>query len=385
MSIVRYTEAIMRLEKQLIFWLAALMLFALLLWVLSGVLMPFVAGLVLAYLLDPLADRLEKLGINRLLATTIIIGLCLLIFIVVLVAILPFLAGELGSFIQKLPGYVGRLQTLASEQGGALAQKFNFSFFEKLGIKPGEGGDASKAISQVISKGGEWLGKIVASVWSGGQALIGVLSLLVITPVVAFYMLVDWDRMVATVDSWIPVRQRDTVRMLAREIDGAIAGFIRGQTMVCIFLGLWYGIGLSLIGLNFGLLIGIAAGLLSFIPYVGSLTALVLAAGVAIVQGWPSFWLLAMAMVVIGIGQFLEGNFLTPKLVGQSVGLHPVWLMFALIAFGSLFGFTGLIVAVPVAAAIGVLSRFALRQYLNSPFYGEGEPTQTERDSGAAQ
>lgn len=364
----------MRLEKQVAFWLGGLAALIALLWLLSGVLMPFAAGLVLAYLLDPVADRLERWGINRIVGTTLIIGLSLLAFIVVIVAIVPVLASQLGGFIEKLPSYITRLQTLATEQGALLANKFGINILEKLGLGQGGSPDASKAIGDVIAKAGQWLGSIASGLLSGGQALIGVISLLVITPVVAFYMLVDWDRMVDTIDSWVPLRQRETVRELARQIDAAIAGFIRGQTMVCLFLGFWYGLGLWLIGLNFGFLIGIAAGLLSFIPYVGSLTALVLSAAVAIVQGWPSFWLLGGAVVVVGVGQFLEGNFLTPRWVGKSVGLHPVWLMFALIAFGSLFGFTGLIVAVPVAATIGVLTRFGLKQYLASPLYHGGNP-----------
>jgi predicted PurR-regulated permease PerM len=201
---------------------------------------------------------------------------------------------------------------------------------------------------------------------------VGVFSLLVVTPVVAFYLLLDWDRMIATLDDLSPRSQRETVRAIARDMNRAVAGFLRGQSLVCLFLGLWYGIGLSLVGLNFGFLIGIGAGLLSFVPYVGSLTALVLSAGIAIVQGWPSWWLFGLSMLVIGIGQFLEGYVLTPRLVGASVGLHPVWLMFALFAFGSLFGFTGLILAVPVAAIIGVLCRFAVSRYVDSPLYHSG-------------
>jgi predicted PurR-regulated permease PerM len=207
------------------------------------------------------------------------------------------------------------------------------------------------------------------SLWSGGQALIGVFSLLVVTPVVAFYLLLDWDRMIVTLDRLAPPAQRDNVRVLAQQMNSAVSGFLRGQSLVCLFLGLWYGIGLSLIGLKFGFLIGICAGFLSFIPYVGSLTALVFSEVMAIVQGWPSMGLFAMAMGVIGVGQFLEGNVLTPRLVGASVGLHPVWLMFALFAFGSLFGFTGLILAVPLAAVLGVLIRFALQHYRVSPLY----------------
>jgi predicted PurR-regulated permease PerM len=204
-----------------------------------------------------------------------------------------------------------------------------------------------------------------------------------VTPVVAFYILLDWDRMLVTIDGWIPIHHRDVVRGLAREIDRAIAGFLRGQSLVCLFLGLWYGVGLSMIGLNFGFLIGISSGFLSFIPYVGSLTALVLSAIIAIVQGWPSWWLFLMALGVVGTGQFLEGNVLTPRLVGASVGLHPVWLMFALFAFGSLFGFTGLILAVPISAAIGVLARFALKRYLQSSFYLTAGTAQVTADMGS--
>ena len=302
----------MQLEKHAIFWLAGLAALIALLWLLSGVLMPFAAGMVLAYLLDPVADRLESWGLNRVMATTFIIGLALLIFIVLILAVVPVLATQFSHFIEKLPGYVTRLQALASEQGSWLADKFGFNILERLGIGKGNSADTGKTIASVIEKGGAWIGSIASSLLSGGQAILGLFSLLVITPVVAFYMLVDWDRMVSTIDGWVPLDHRETVRGLARDINGAIAGFIRGQTMVCLFLGFWYGLGLWAVGLNFGFLIGAVGGFLSFIPYVGSLTVLVLAAGVAIVQGWPSFWLLAAALVIVGIGQFLEGNFLTP-------------------------------------------------------------------------
>jgi len=208
--------------------------------------------------------------------------------------------------------------------------------------------------------------------------LIGVFSLLVVAPVVAFYILLDWHKMVATVRSWVPPRYRVTVHALAQEMDHAMAGFIRGQSLVCLVIGLWYGIGLSLIGLNFGLLIGISAGLLTFIPYVGSLTALIISSGVAIVQGWPDWKLLVMSLGIVLTGQFLEGNVLSPRLVGRSVGLHPVWIMFALFSFGSLFGFTGLIVAVPGAAAAGVLLRFGLRRYLASPVFLDADGEEVE-------
>jgi predicted PurR-regulated permease PerM len=182
-------------------------------------------------------------------------------------------------------------------------------------------------------------------------------------------MLVDWSRMVAELDSWLPRDHRDRIRDIAAEINHALAGFIRGQSLVCLFLGLWYGIGLTLIGLDFGFLIGVIAGVLSFVPYIGSLTALVLSIGVSLVQGWPNMKLFLMAVAVVVTGQFLEGYVVSPKLVGESVGLHPVWLMFALLAFGELFGFVGLLVAVPTAAAIAVLARHLIALYLASPLY----------------
>ena len=165
------------------------------------------------------------------------------------------------------------------------------------------------------------------------------------------------------------MRQRETVRSLARQIDRSIAGFIRGQSAVCLLLGTFYAVGLSMVGLNFGLLIGLVAGLISFIPFVGSLTGLVLSVGVAVAQFWPEFTPIALVVGIFFVGQFVEGNFLQPKLVGDSVGLHPVWIMFALFAFGYLFGFVGMLLAVPLAAALGVLARFAMRQYLTSSLY----------------
>ena len=360
----------MRFERQVGFWLGALAALVLFLYVFSGILLPFVAGLILAYLLDPTADRLERAGLSRLGAALVIITLFSLIFVVLLILFVPVLANQLAAFIQTFPSLVTRLQSLAMQEGGTLGTLLEGTPFERFGLGDKlTSADVQKSLGEIVGQGAQWLLSFMKSLWSGGQALVGLFSLIVVTPVVAFYILLDWDRMLATIDGWVPLDQRDTVRRLAGEIDRAIAGFLRGQSMVCLFLGLWYGIGLSIIGLNFGMLIGICAGFLSFIPYVGSLTALVLSAGVAIVQGWPSWTLLALAMTVVGTGQFLEGNVLTPRLVGASVGLHPVWLMFALFAFGSLFGFTGLILAVPVAAMIGVLCRFALGHYLDSPLY----------------
>jgi predicted PurR-regulated permease PerM len=226
-----------------------------------------------------------------------------------------------------------------------------------------------KAVGDLMSRVGAWAVSGLQHLALGGAALLGFLSFLVVAPVVAFYILVDWETMVGTVDSWLPREHRADLRQIAAEIDRALAGFLRGQSLVCLFLGLWYGVGLTLIGLDFSLLIGVIGGVLSFIPYIGSLTALVLALGVAVVQKWPDMHLLLMALGVVGVGQFLEGYVVSPKLVGESIGLHPVWLIFALFAFGELYGFAGLLVAVPAAAALGVVVRHLIRSYQLSPFY----------------
>lgn len=361
----------MRVQWQVAFWVGTFLFVVLMLWLFSGVLLPFMAGLALGYLLDPVADRLERLGLGRLGATLVIMGGFMLGFVLLFVLVVPVLGHQLAMFIEALPSYVSKLQELISDVSRRVAREYGGFLSEKLGLEVPTPTEIRTSTTDLLGQGAQWAATLLKSVWTNGTALVGLMSLVIVTPVVGFYMLLDWDKLVGTIDSLVPLRHRETVRSLAREVDAALAGFLRGQSLVCLFLGFWYGTGLSLIGLNFGLLIGISAGLLTFIPYVGSLTALVLSSAVAIVQGWPSWHLLAMALGVFFTGQFLEGNILSPKLVGDSIGLHPVWLIFALLAFGSLFGFTGLIVAVPFAAATGVVLRFAVRRYRESKLYTE--------------
>jgi predicted PurR-regulated permease PerM len=347
----------MTLTRQVTFWVLTLLVGILALWVLREILLPFVAGMALAYLLDPLASRVERLGVNRLVASLVIIGAVVLVFVALILIFVPLLIGQIGAFIERLPAYVQRLQALAMDP--------NREWLRKV---VGDG-VADAQVGELVKQGAGWITTFLKSLWSGGQALLSIFSLVVVTPVVAFYLLYDWDRMVATVDGWIPLNHRDTVHALAREMNEAIAGFVRGQTAVCLILGSFYAVGLTLTGLNFGLLIGLVSGIITFIPYVGSMTGLVVATGVAVAQFWPEYTPILTVLGIFFVGQFLEGYVLSPKLVGESVGLHPVWLMFALFAFGYLFGFVGLLIAVPLAAVIGVLARFALRRYLESPFY----------------
>jgi predicted PurR-regulated permease PerM len=349
----------MTLQRQLMFWLGALAAFILVVWLLHAMLLPFVAGTALAYLLNPAADRLERLGIPRIIATLIVIGLFVLFFVLVGIMLFPILGSQLFSFIQRLPDYITRLQELVTQENKEWLQRL---VGDKLP-------DIQKSLGDLVGEGASWLVAFLKQLLSGGRAIISLFSLIIITPVVAFYVLYDWHAVVDKVDSWLPRRYRDTIRMLAGEIDRAIAGFLRGQALVCMILGLYYAVGLTLAGLNFGLLIGSASGVLTFIPYVGSVIGLIIGMIVAVVQFWPDWFSIITVLTIFIIGQFLEGYVLSPKLVGESVGLHPVWLMFSLFAFGYLFGFVGLLIAIPLAAAVGVLLRFALAEYLASPLY----------------
>jgi predicted PurR-regulated permease PerM len=352
------------LKRQLIFWACALLVLIALLWVLNDVLMPFVAGMALAYLLDPLVKRLQVLGISRAWAAVFIVIVFAILLIVAVILVVPVLGDQIGQFMQRLPDLIDRVRVLI--------QQSNQSW---LGAYVGEKlPEAQKSLGTVAATAAGWITTFLGSLWSGGKALISVLSILVITPIVTFYLLMDWERMVNALDSLIPVHHRETVRGLAREMDAAISGFVRGQAIVCLILGIFYSLALMALGLNFALLIGLTAAFLSFAPYIGTMVGFLLATGVALAQFWPDWVWVVAAAGIFAFGQFIEGNFLQPYLVGKETGLHPVWLMFSLLAFGVLFGFVGLLVAVPVAAAIGVLVRFLVRQYRASSYYTGDQP-----------
>ena len=341
------------------FWILGALVLALFIYLFSSILLPFVAGMVLAYFLDPVADRLQRLGFSRIAATVLILIGFVIMLVLGLVILIPILASQLTDFIAKLPEYLTQLQGLITSYDPKWIE-------QRFGV---DANSLREGLNSLLTTGFGFLTTVFQSIWSSGMALFSIVSLFVVTPVVAFYMLLDWDRMVAKVDSWVPRDYVDTVRQLASEINVATAGFVRGQGTLCLVLGAMYAFGLTLTGLNFAILIGLFAGLISFIPYVGSLTGLVLAVGVAFVQFWPDWQMVVAVAAVFFVGQFIEGNILQPRLVGKSVGLHPVWLMFALFAFGALFGFVGLLIAVPAAAAIAVLVRFAISRYLDSPLY----------------
>lgn len=355
--------------RQIMFWAGAFVLLLVFLFLFSSILLPFAAGLVLAYFLDPVADKLQTWIGSRLVAACIILLTFVATVVIALIIIVPILAGQGAQLVANMPDYISRLQNMLADLEWLRT---------RFGMDPSA---VRNALSSLISQGSTFMSSLFTSLLSSGLAIVNVASLAVVTPVVAFYMLVDWDRMIATIDSWIPRQHVDTVRQIASDINRSTAGFVRGQGTLCLVLGIMYAIALTLVGLNFGLLIGLFAGLIGFIPYVGSLVGLVLSVGVAIVQFWPDYAMVIAVACIFFAGQFIEGNFLQPKLVGQSVGLHPVWLMFSLLAFGSLFGFVGLLIAVPAAAAVAVLVRFALSRYLASPLYTGDTSTRPQRDA----
>jgi predicted PurR-regulated permease PerM len=354
------------LRTTISFWIGAALATVLFLYVFSGVLLPFVAGMALAYLLDPVADRLERLGLSRVLAVTLILVLFVVVAVMAILVIIPVLGSQFAAFAARVPEYIEKLQALVTRSAAS-------GVLESLGFSPDQ---LKGSLGDIVNEAAGMAGSVFGSLLTGGQAVMSVVALMVVTPVVAFYLLLDWDHMIDRIDGLMPRDHVGTIRALAREMDQGVANFVRGQVSVSTLLGLFYAIGLSVAGLNFGLLIGMFAGLISFIPYVGSIGGGLLAVGVALVQFWPDWTMVAVVAGIFAVGQFIEGNILQPKLVGSSVGLHPVWLMFALFAFGTLFGFLGMLIAVPAATAVAVLIRFALSKYLESPVYrGRARPS----------
>ena len=269
----------------------------------------------------------------------------------------PFFGAEIAAFIDDFPGYVRRLHEFATDPARPWLRKIVGDGF---GLAEHSSGDIAH-----LSAG--WLTDSMRSLWSRGRALLSAFSLMVVTPIVAFYLVHDWNRIVATVDASVPEEHRRTVRALAREIDDRVGGFLRGQGTICLIVAVFYAAALkAAVGLNHGLLIGFVAGLLSFVPYLGSLTGLIVSLAMTMVQfglAWPK---LATVIAIFLVGHLVGDYVLAPRLVGRRVHLNPVWLMFALFAFGYLFGFFGLLVAVPLAAAVGVLVRFGLGRYLSA-------------------
>ena len=351
----------MTARNQALVWIGVLAVLVAALMLTGSILLPFVAGMAVAYFLDPLADRLEAWGTSRTAATIIITLIFFAVVILALVLLVPLLQGQVLAFVEKLPQLVNSVLASIAPLQERVEGLISSDRLEQLR-------DAAQSSAGTLIA---WAGGVLARVWQGGLAFFNLLSLVVITPIVSFYLLRDWDRIVERLDSWLPRRHAPAIREILADIDTTVAGFVRGQGTVCLFLAAFYGVGLTIVGLDFGLTIGLATGLISFVPYFGMLVGMGVAFGVAFAQ-FTDVLPFVFVFAVFMAGQLVESMFLTPKLVGDRVGLHPVWVIFALLAGAAVFGFTGVLLAVPAAATIGVLIRFFLRQYLNSPLYGAG-------------
>ena len=345
----------MTVREQAKWWGAAFAGLIVVLWILGDVLLPFIVGGAIAYFLDPVADRLERAGCSRAVATTIIALVGVFAAIVAILMLIPTLIQQASSLINSAPAIFEGLRSFLADRvpldmvGDPVVQQ------------------AVQGIGRTIQERGL---ELVNTVFSSALTVVDAVVFLLVVPVVAFYMLLDWDRMIAVIDGWLPREHAPVIRQLAREVDGVLAGFVRGQLSVCGMLGVFYAALLVLVGLQYGIIVGFVAGLISFIPYVGATVGGAIALGLAFFQFWNEPWWIGAVLAVFVAGQMLEGNYLTPKFVGGSVGLHPVWLLFALSAFGSFFGFVGMLVAVPLAAMIGVFTRFGVGRYLGGRLYG---------------
>ena len=355
---------VLPVRQQVIYWGIAALVFLAVLWVLGSVILPFVVGGAIAYFLDPVADRLQRAGLSRVLATSVISIAMLMVAVALVLAVIPTLIAQLTALIDAAPEIFRKLQAFLIAQFPQLTDSTSTMRTTLVSI-----GEAIKAQS----------GTVANTLIGSALGVINGVVFMVVVPVVSFYLLLDWDHMVARIDALLPRDYAPVLRRLATEIDRVLAAFVRGQLSVCIVLGTFYAVALMLAGLQFGLVVGVIAGAITFIPYVGALVGGVLAIGLALVQFWGDWWSIGIVAGIFALGQFLEGNVVTPRIVGNSVGLHPLWLLFALSAFGSMFGFLGMLVAVPVAAALGVLTRFAASRYTTSPLYtGNDEPPPPE-------
>lgn len=349
----------MTFGREYIFWLVAILTTVFLIGLLHEIMLPFILGTVIAYFLNPIAEKLETFGVSRFWGTFFISVIFTLVILFLLVTLIPLLYQQLVSLIQLLPDYFARVKNLTEHYGRI--------FIDPAFTIPEHGYE--NGLRQIASNFAGHSGDLFQLLWASGKMLFSFFSILLITPVVAIFLLHDWNKLVQTIENLIPRDHVETVTRLAHQVDDVVAGFMRGQVTVCLILGAFYALSLHTIGLNSGALIGLGAGIISFIPYLGASTGFIVGLGVALAQFSPDWFPIAMVGLVFIIGQVLEGNFLTPRIIGDKVSLHPVWLLFALFGFGYLFGFLGMLIAIPVAAAIGVLVRFAMHQYQKSDIY----------------
>ena len=347
--------------QRYIMFLAVFLLVSGFMYALRSVLLPFVVGIAVAYFLDPLVNRMTSgAKISRAMATSLVLTVFLLILLPLLILLGGLAVSQISDFVLHLPEYVENFGEKIKVLICRLQEYFPaLTAEQKESLFAGNWGESLKPVAKVVQK-------IIAN----GFALVNLVSLLLISPVVAFYMLRDWQGFTSKIVDLVPKKHKKNVVDGMQAVSRIISGYLRGQVLVCISLGAFYSLGLWLVGLKLGVLVGFIAGLISFIPYVGSISGFLMAMVLVVTQYGTLPKIIAVVIVFL-IGQFLEGNFLTPKFVGENIGLHPVWVMFALLAGGVLLGLLGMIIAVPVAAIIGVLLRFLIENYKKSAIYLE--------------
>lgn len=349
----------MTLRHQLQFWGAAAALFLLTVWVFSGVLMPFILGITIAYLLNPLVVYMGRIGISRFIATVLILAAFFFVVTLTLLLVAPPLYQESLQLADRMPGYIDKLWALVAPHIEQIQARMGYENLQDP-IKTALQNNTDKAMKLGLG--------VLGGLVNGGQAVISFFTILVFTPFVAFFMMAEWNSITKWVDGLLPRHSYDTIKDLLGQINAKLSGFIRGQLLVALSLAVIYAVALTIAGLDFGFLIGLGAGLFSIIPMVGSTLGLLVSVLVAWLQS-GDWTFVALIGGIFLVGQFVEGNILTPKLLGGSVGLHPLWILFALMAGGAMFGILGMMLAVPVTAVIGVLTSFAIAQYKKSPYY----------------
>ena len=359
-------------ERQTWLWVGVLVTFGLALYFLEGILMPFFTGLLIAYAMNPAVRNFEKWGIPRPFGSGfMILSFFLLIALLLLIAI-PFIQTEFAALLIRVPQYGERIVNTLRPLLEDAYLYIDARDVERLRTF------ASASLGEVIT----WCIKLLARILTNSLALANLISLIVITPVVAFYCLRDWHLIVNTVDRWLPRPYELTIRHIFLEINETIGGFARGQALVCLVIGTYYSIALTFAGLDFGIVVGMVIGMMAFIPYLGALVGFMLSIGIALAQftEWSSVGIVAG---IFAFGQTMEAYFLIPYFVGNRIGLHPVWVLFALLAGGALYGFIGILFALPVGAAIGVLVRYTREYYFKSPYY-LGKTSSLTQDSREA-
>lgn len=349
----------MTLRNQVLIWVTFLVVLILLLWLFRGILLPFVVGIALAYLLNPLVNQLQRWRFNRTWATTVVLFSVITIVLSIFFMIVPLIGQQVIGLIQRLPGYVADLQ--------ALFARWSPEINEWLG--PERAAQLQASINDLARQALGFIGTIPGELVNIGLTGAAVIGFTVLTPVVSFYLLLDWEGMMRGVEGLLPQDHKAEIKTVLKDIDASMAGVIRGQGGVLLLDAAFYATALTLVGLNFGLVVGLIAGLLSFVPFVGFTVGFGLSVGIALVQFWPNWWMVILVMGIFLFWQFIEGNILYPKLVGSAISINPVWMMFALLALGAIFGFVGLLLAVPLAAIVGVLVRYGVAKYKASTLY----------------